>query len=62
VKRNENENSVSAPIFDKNGKLVATIGIALPDGDQSKEVWDEYQNAIIRAANGASFALGCPLT
>ena len=60
--RNEGENSVSAPIFDKNGQLVATIGIALPDGDQSKKVWDEYQNAIIRAANGASFALGCPLS
>lgn len=60
--RHEDENSIAAPIFDKNEQLVATIGIALPDGRQSKEVWDEYQNAIIRAANGASFALGCPLT
>lgn len=60
--RNDGENSVSAPIFDKNRQLVATIGIALPDGKQSKEIWNEYQNAIIRAANGASFALGCPLT
>jgi DNA-binding IclR family transcriptional regulator len=55
------ENSVAAPIFDKNETLIATIGIALPDGEQSREVWDEYKNAIIRAANGASFALGYPL-
>ena len=55
------ENSVAAPIFDRNGQLIATIGIALPSGKQSKEVWDEYKNAIIRAANGASFALGYPL-
>ena len=60
--RNEGENSIAAPIFNKNEQIVATIGIALPDGKQSKEVWDKYQNAIIRAANGASFALGCPLT
>jgi hypothetical protein len=35
--------------------------MALPDGKQSKDVFQEYQNAIIRAANGASFALGYPL-
>jgi len=59
--KQDGENSVAAPIFDKNEQLIATIGIALPDGKQNKEIWDEYQNAIIRAANGASFALGYPL-
>ena len=59
--RKPGENSVAAPIFDKNGQLIATIGIALPDGKQSEKLWDEYRNAIIRAANGASFALGYPL-
>jgi IclR family pca regulon transcriptional regulator len=59
--RREGENSVAAPIFDKSGHLIATIGIAMPDGELSGEVREEYQNAIIRAANGASFALGYPL-
>lgn len=59
--RAEGENAVSAPVFDKNEQLIATIGVILPEGKQSKEVWNEYQNAIIRAANGASFALGYPL-
>jgi IclR family pca regulon transcriptional regulator len=59
--RIEGENSLSAPIFDRNGKLIATIGIALPDGEPALEVWEEYQNAVIRAAKGASFALGYPL-
>jgi IclR family transcriptional regulator, KDG regulon repressor len=59
--RRDGENSISAPIFDRNEQLIATIGMALPDGEQSKDLWNEYQNAIIRAANGASFALGYPL-
>ena len=59
--RREGENSLAAPVFDRNNKLIATIGIALPDGDLTQEIWQEYQNAIVRAANGASFASGCPL-
>jgi IclR family transcriptional regulator, KDG regulon repressor len=57
----EGENTIAAPIFNRNEQLVATIGIALPYGKQSKHVWNKYQNSIIRAANGASFALGYPL-
>jgi DNA-binding IclR family transcriptional regulator len=59
--RHEGENAIAAPVFGKNEQLLASIGIKLPDGEQSKKVWDEYQNAIVRAANGASFALGYPL-
>lgn len=57
----DGENAIAAPIFDRDGNLIATIGMAMPWGKLSKEVWDEYQNAIVRAANGASFALGYPL-
>lgn len=59
--KQEGINSIAAPVFDRNEKLRATIGISLPPGDLDQDTWNQYENAIVRAANGASFALGYPL-
>lgn len=59
--KGDHDNSIAAPVFDCNEKLRATIGLAMPGGNLDKATWDDYQNAIVRAANGASFALGYPL-
>ncbi|MFZ2656150.1 MAG: IclR family transcriptional regulator [Victivallales bacterium] len=50
--------ALASPVFDCNGSLAAVIGVMLPEGDHSEEVWRKLRKSIYDAAESASFALG----
>jgi DNA-binding IclR family transcriptional regulator len=55
------ENSMAVPIFDTDGNLTATLGIATPSGDCSEKNMTQFRSTLVSAGQSASFALGYPL-
>ena len=54
-------NSAAAPVFNRDGELAATIGVALPDGELDDAIWRKYVSKVRLSGSSASFALGYPL-